>query len=116
MATTVTDTARGIVRATVIADRPIAAYTLITAGDARRCDGHRTDNTAGYVVRHTIDNGSTIINPDDSARVGVDVWAVACAPHWGNYDQALTAARRYRQGRSYAVIDTLYLCGHRGGA
>lgn len=106
-----------VFRAIVIAGLPVAAYTSINVGEARRCDGHRLDNTAGYVVRHTIDdNGQVITHPDDADRVGIDVWAVACTPQWGNYDQALTVARGHREGRSYAVIDTLYRCGHRSAA
>lgn len=83
----------------------------------RSCDGHRTDNTAGYVVRRTLDEaGDLVHDPATPDRVGVDVYAVACEPGWGHYDKALTAARAYRSGRSYAVVDTLYRCGHRGAA
>lgn len=83
---------------------------------ARRCDGHSLDNTAGYVVRRTLDEaGDLVHDPATPDQVGVDVYAVEVTPSWGNYDKALTAARAYRSGRSYAAVDTLYRCGHRGG-
>lgn len=115
MAATTVD--HNVFRALAIDGRPVTAYTCMNTGDARRCDGHSTNNTAGYVVRHTIDdNGQVITHPDHADRVGVDVWAVATTPQWGNYDQALIVVRGYREGRSYAVIDTLYRCGHRSAA
>ncbi|TDC34227.1 hypothetical protein E1211_17935 [Micromonospora sp. 15K316] len=108
------------VLAQVVADRPVADYTPTTARDARSCDGHSTRNQVGYVVRRTIgDNGQRLTDPATPDRLGVDVYAVACQPGWGNYDKALAAARPYRsmrQGGSWAVIDTLYGCGHRGQA
>ncbi|MEU3452249.1 hypothetical protein ABZ671_01200 [Micromonospora sp. NPDC006766] len=105
------------VRAQRIGDLTVADYTPTDQGDALRCDGHSTTNTAGYVVRRTLDNdGQRITNPTTPGQLGVDVYAVACEPGWGNYDKALTAARAYRSGKSWATIDTLYRCGHRGQA
>lgn len=105
------------VHAQVVDGRPVADYTPMDEGDARRCGGHRTDNTAGYVVRRTLaEDGDTILRTGGTGGVGVDVYAVACEARWGNYDKALIAARQYRTGRGWAVVDTLFRCGHRAGA
>jgi hypothetical protein len=77
------------VRAQQLGGLAVADYTSYTEGDARRCDGHRTDNTAGYIVRRTLDeDGQVVTDPATPDRVGVDVYAVACEPGWGHYDKA----------------------------
>lgn len=103
------------VAAQPVAGRPLADYTLIEVGDGRACHEHRTDNTAGYVVRHTITTAGQVIRRPDGG-VGVDVFAVESTPTWGHYDAALVAAYELRHGRGWAVVDRLYRCGHRSGA
>lgn len=96
----------------------VSSNGRLRSDHASRCQGsHRTDDAVGYVVRRTLDNdGDAVPRPGQDGALGVDVYAVACQPGWGNYDKAVTAARAYRSGRSYAVVDTLYRCGHRSPA
>lgn len=96
--------------------RRVADYSSGTGTRGyHRCAGHRTTNAAGYVVRQTLDLERRQIGTD--GEVGVDV-AVYPSKLGRSYDpaygRALDAARLIRSiGQSYAVIDTLYHCGHR---
>ncbi|RKR92702.1 hypothetical protein BDK92_7180 [Micromonospora pisi] len=94
-----------------IGGRPLRDYLPLKRDEYLACPGHRTDNTAGYVIRLTVAGGEVVKTPD--GRTGIDAFAVECEPHWGNYDKAINAACALTDEHTYAVTDRLYRCGHR---
>lgn len=95
---------------------PRRSETTPTTDDRSRdpygaCDSkgnHSLDRQAGYEVWQTLDaNGAGI----DGYRGRL----VATVEGSGRYGDALDIAYRYRGGRSYAVVEHVYACGHSSG-
>jgi hypothetical protein len=93
---------------TEIAGRLLVDYVEL---HAHRNSAHSTDDIVGYVVRETIRQGRTL-NSSQHGGCGYDVQAVV-----GGYNYAATFGLRdkLREGRGYAVVDSLYSCGCRSG-
>lgn len=92
----------------VIAGRALADYRPMVP--ARDHDHSTTTGLVGYVVRETIRNGEVLRDGD---RVGVDIAAIAGGPR---YAETFPLRDAYRnQPGGYAVVDSLYGCGCRGG-
>jgi len=93
---------------TEVAGRPLAEYVQLHhhAGQV-----HSTDGIVGYVVRETVRDGKALYS-DDRAGCGYDVQAVEGGHRYGD-----TFGLRdfLREGRGYAVVDSLYACGCRSG-
>lgn len=108
----------------VIAGRPLAEYErfgpdIDTKGS--RCLSHTTDMIVGYVVRETVRDGKQLHRGEPNERgiypaCGYDVFAVESTPTDGRYDRTFPIRDAYRRAKGgYAVVDSLYSCGHRSG-
>jgi hypothetical protein len=93
---------------TEIAGRLLTDYVEL---HAHRGSAHSTDAIVGHVVRETVREGLVLTNAEHGG-CGYDVQAVA-GGH--NYGATFGLRDKLREGRGYAVVDSLYPCGCRSG-
>ncbi len=101
---------------TIVAGRLLSDYI---AFHHHRDHAHSIDSIVGYVIRETIRDGQTLWGDDSHTICGYDVQAIEGGHRYADTfplrDFLRGTYNTYRDKGGYAVVDSLYACGCRGG-